>query len=343
MQQKTVAALAALLVAAPVAGQAQSGVRNPSCGSATPQAIVTQDACQLSSDLFQLFAPQLGAAIAGGNPTVGQRSTLGGFGRFSIGVRATALQGALPNLDDVTLSTQGAQTPRNLQTDDQIVGFPVADAAVGLFRGIPLGLTHVGGIDALVNATYIPNYGDETEDVRVETSGSAFKIGYGVRIGVIEESKLLPGVSVSVLRRELPTTSLTAQFGDRNESAGVRDLTSRLDSYRLVAGKRLLFIGLTAGIGRDVYTSGATINATVNNGGTLTPITNVALTQELTRNNAFANLTVLSLPFFKVAGEVGRSWGGEEQATFNSFRDGSAARSVTAPYNYASVSVRIGY
>lgn len=337
--QKLAAAVAALALVAPLAVEAQTLPAGSPC---VGQGTVTRDACQLSADVFALFAPQLGAAIAGGNPTVGQRSTLGGLGRFSIGVRVTALQGTVPNLDNVTLSTTGAQS-RNLQADDQVVGFPVADAAVGLFRGVPVGLTHVGGVDALVNATYIPNYGDETEDVRVETSGSAFKIGYGVRIGVIEESKLLPGVSVSVLRRELPTTSLAASFGSRGETAGVRDLTSRVDSYRLVAGKRLLFLGLTAGVGRDTYKSGATINATVFNNGTLTPVTPVTLNQELTRNNAFANLTVLSLPFFKIAGEVGRSWGGDEQATFNRFVDGNDVRSVTAPYNYASVSVRIGY
>src|SRR5688572_32344074 len=65
---------------------------------------VTQDACQKAVDLFQYMAPQLGTVIAGGNATLGQGGTLGGFAtfpfphpKFSIGFRVNALQGSLPD------------------------------------------------------------------------------------------------------------------------------------------------------------------------------------------------------------------------------------------------------
>src|SRR2546423_1878778 len=48
----------------------------------------SQDACQMAVDVFQVMAPQLGLALAGGNATLGRGSALGGPGHFSIGLRA---------------------------------------------------------------------------------------------------------------------------------------------------------------------------------------------------------------------------------------------------------------
>src|ERR1700716_1087732 len=60
----------------------------------------TQDACQMAVDVFQFMAPQLGLALAGGNATLGQASTLGGLGHFSIGIRANFFEGDLPQVLD---------------------------------------------------------------------------------------------------------------------------------------------------------------------------------------------------------------------------------------------------
>src|SRR5688572_1308311 len=72
------------------------------------QARATQDACQKAIDLFQYMAPQLSIAITGGNATLGQGSTLGGLGHFSVGVRINAVMGSLPQM--VTPSVNGAQS-----------------------------------------------------------------------------------------------------------------------------------------------------------------------------------------------------------------------------------------
>src|SRR5688572_11747546 len=67
-----------------------------SCPAGTPtQQTAAEDARQQANDVFQYMAPQLGLAIAGGSPTLGQASVVGGLGHFSIGVRGNALAGHL--------------------------------------------------------------------------------------------------------------------------------------------------------------------------------------------------------------------------------------------------------
>ena len=139
------AAIFALTAAAPLAAQ---DLANSPCPNGTPAQHVAQDACQQAYDLFQYMAPQLGIAIAGGNATLGQGSTLGGLGHFSIGVRGNVFNGQLPTVSSYTQSPNGAQRG-NLTTKNQILGLPTADAALGIFKGIPLGLTHILGIDVL--------------------------------------------------------------------------------------------------------------------------------------------------------------------------------------------------
>ncbi|HZF73263.1 MAG TPA: hypothetical protein VEZ51_07515, partial [Gemmatimonadaceae bacterium] len=74
--------IAALAVAAT---SVQSQVDTQRCPPGTTnglgvpdQARASQDACQKAIDLFKYMAPQLGTAIAGGNPTLGQGGNLGG-------------------------------------------------------------------------------------------------------------------------------------------------------------------------------------------------------------------------------------------------------------------------
>lgn len=337
------AAAGAVLALVPHVAAAQGGPLDPQCppgsGALTPERI-TQDACQKSVDLFNLFGPQLGAAVAGGNGILGGGGTLGGLGRFSVGVRATGLRGSVPQFDQMTVRTSGAVPAERVATERQWVGFPVADAAVGLFAGVPLGVTRVGGVDVLVNAAYVPEI--DADDLQVRTTGGSLKLGYGVRVGLLQESALLPGVAVSVMRRELPTVSLAAAIDD--DSVGVRDLRLRTDSWRLTAGKRVLFFRVAAGVGQDRYDSRANVRGIVNETiGGLADVRfvsqEVRLAQKVTRTNYFANLTLIDLPFFKVVGEVGRTQGGSLRATYNDF----GGRRPDAPYTYGSAGVRVGF
>jgi hypothetical protein len=334
MTRRSLAPLAAALLALPARdARAQGGAIAPQCAATT---VLVADACQKSVDLFNYFAPQLGALVAGGNTELGRGGTLGGPGHFSVGLRVNGMRSPVPQLQDVNVSTTGFVRSQ-VSTEGTWVGFPVADAAIGVFKGLPLGVTNVGGIDLLVNAAYVPTV--EEDDFEVRTAGSSLKLGYGARLGLLQESALVPGVAVSYLRRELPKTSViaTTEDGDR---VGVTDVGVRTDSWRLAASKNLLFFGLALGVGQDSYDMGASLSADVVTTvpGTTAPLRNVSAKQKLTRTNYFANLTLLNLPFFKLVGEIGRTLGGSLAPTYNDF-DG---RRPDQSYTYGSVGVRVG-
>jgi hypothetical protein len=194
------------------------------------QARASQDACQKSIDLFKYMAPQLGTSITGGNATLGQGSSLGGLGHFSIGIRVNGVQGSLPQIQNVTPSVTGAQSTE-FDTKTQIIPMPTADLAIGIFKGIPLALTNVGGVDLLVSAAYLPEF--DGDGVSVKVPDGSLKIGYGARVGILQESLLVPGISVSYLRRDLPTVNIAAT--SNNDSLLVDNLSLKTNAWRVVA------------------------------------------------------------------------------------------------------------
>lgn len=299
------------------------------------------DACQKALDLFNFMAPQLGTSITGGNATIGSASTLGGLGHFSVGVRANIVQGQLPQTDNVSLSVTGAQRS-NFAPKSQVVGLPAAEAAVGLFKGVGVGLTNVGGVDALVSAFYVPDI--DQDDISVTTSGGKLKLGYGVRVGVLQETSLVPGVSLSVLKRDLPTVNMRATIGT-TDTVRVTGLTAHTTAWRLAASKKLLLLGLTAGIGQDKYDSKASSSAYVAPKQFATGIPPLGyngpiadMSQKLTRTNLFAGASI-NLVVLRIAGEIGHVSGGSVVAPYNTF----GSKKAEDPYNYASVGLRFGF
>jgi len=297
----------------------------------------SQDACQMAVDVFQLLSPQLGLALAGGNAVLGSGSTLGGPGHFSIGLRANIFQGDLPEIGDFPIpSTTGRvqYTGANaLPAKTTVVGLPTADAAIGLFGGVPLPLTNVGGIDLLLSATYVPSIGDSTSDVRIAPDRN-LQVGYGVRIGLLKESLIVPGVSFTYLKRDLPTTTITGT--STNLDVLVQDAKVKTTAWRVVASKSLLTFGIAGGIGQDKYDDEASVQGTVK--GAISQSSQVVLlSQSLTRTNYFVDLS-LNLPVFKLVGEVGQVSGGTI-GTFNEFDSGRADKSRT----YGSVGFRVAF
>ena len=98
----------------------------------------TQDACQKGVDLVNFITPQLSTALAGGNATLGQGGALGGLGHWEVDLRASAVSGKLPKLNNVGLSTTGAQAT-TFASDNQFMPGVSANAAIGLWRGYSLG------------------------------------------------------------------------------------------------------------------------------------------------------------------------------------------------------------
>jgi len=313
------------------AGAQDGALVCPSGNGPLDQRTIAQDACQQASDLYQFMAPQLALALTGGNATLGQGSTLGGFGHFSIGVRLNAFQSSLPQVQSFTQSTSGAQKNPALLTKDQWVGLPTADAAIGLFGGIPLGLTNVGGVDVLVSAAYVPTVTSGSVSV---TPKQNLQIGYGVRVGLLSESIVVPGVSFTYLKRDLPTTSITGASG--NNLLSVNNLTVNTTAWRVVASKSLLLFSFAAGGGMDKYDQSADISATVSSAGFSGNTSVPGTAQSMQRRNYFFD-AALNLPLFKLVGEVGQVSGGTVQ-TYNGFQGGRADKSL----QYYSVGLRLG-
>src|SRR5512132_1476809 len=174
------------------------------------QARASQDACQKAIDLFKYTAPQLGTSITGGNATLGQGGSLGGLGHFTVGLRVNVVQGSLPQVQNVTTSVTGA-TSTEFDTKTQLFPMPTADLSIGIFTGLPLAITNVGGVDLLVSAAYLPEFNNS--GVSVKVPNGSLKLGYGARVGILQESLLSPGISVSYLRRDLPTVNIAASSG----------------------------------------------------------------------------------------------------------------------------------
>jgi len=323
---------ASALACTPVLLHAQASV-NSQCVAG-----VTQDACQKGVDVFQYLAPQLGAVIAGGNATLGVGGTLGGLGRIYISGRANLVNSSIPRVDEVTPSVSGARSDE-YPTQSQFAGIPQADVAIGLFRGFPLGVTNVGGIDLLGSVSYLPSI--DVSGVHLTTPNGSLKFGGGVRVGIIQESILFPGVSVTYLRRGLPTVDLVAHSTD-GDTLHLSDIDISTDSYRIVASKSLLLLGLAAGVGQDRYSSSATGSAYVSARGLpglgtdAASVGPISMRQKITRTTYFLDAT-LNFPVIKVIGEIGRT-GAVDIPTYNSFAGSAAGAAQT----FGALGVRFG-
>ena len=302
------------------------------CPGTTIPDRAAQDACQKAMDIFAFISPQLGAGLVGGNATLGTGGALGGIGRFSIGVRGNAIQGRMPQVGGNNASVTGAVSS-DYEVDDQIAGLPAVEGALGLYGGIPLGVTHAFALDALVSAIYVPGVSGSS-GMAISIPDGSLKLGYGARLGILQETAVIPGVSVSYLRRDLPTTSLVASSGD--DRIAVDDFAVKTTAWRAVAGKSFGFLGLAFGGGKDDYDSRARSNVEVTEAGFTFEGGPYNLSQKVSRTNIFGDVS-LNFPLVKFAVEIGRVSGGKID-TYNTFSGNRADDALT----YASVGLRIG-
>ena len=342
MKARLVIVAAALVCAASSSIQAQANTCPAGTSSTDPNRIA-QDACQMGVDAFQFIAPQLGVALTGGNATLGRGGALGGLGHFSLGLRVNVVAGDVPQFDQFPQpSTAGAQTRRGanaLPSKSQVVGAPVVDAAIGIFKGFPLAVTNVGGVDLLLSATYIPTVGGAGDDLQIKPDKN-LSVGYGFRLGLVQESIITPGVSFTYLGRDLPKTTIIGTSSD--VTVNVTDAEVETYAWRFVASKSLLLFGIAIGAGQDKYEQGATVTGTVHNVpplGLSVTSSPVEMKQNLTRTNIFADLSY-NLPILKLVGEIGQVSGGKlERDPTNEFTGGSPVQSRL----YGSVGIRIAF
>ena len=287
--------------------------------------MVSQDACQKAIDLFQYMAPQLGLVLAGGSPNQGVSGTLGGLGHFSFGIRGNLLSASLPQVDRVVPNTRGARVDI-YPIDTKTLGFATADASIGLTKG--MATSGLGAIDLLVSLSYVPEYKSSSVDVTVP---SPFDVGFGAKVGLLRETAIRPGISISYLSRGLPFVNITGKSGEDRLTLDSVRVSAR--SWRLEAGKKLSILGLGAGVGRDTYDSHAKVSVIVapreaTEGGTGGPID---LVQKISRTNIFGTAW-FGGQNVSIVGEIGRAFGGSI-TTYNQF-DGALPAS---PRTYTSI------
>lgn len=320
----------ALLVVAGTAG-AQNAPANSQCTG------VTANACQQAVDLFTYVSPLLGTSIVGGNTTMGQGGSLGTrlglIPHVSVGVRVNAVFGGIPDFAQPAPLLPGATGPSPkpasaIETTKLPIPMPAFDAAIGVFKGIPLALSNVGGVDLLLSAAYVPKV--EKDEITIEPE-TPLQIGYGFRVGLLQESLVVPGLGFSWMKRDMPTTDLVGRAG--SASLSVTDFKLKTSAWRLTASKSLILFGLAVGVGQDKYETGAIISASIPP-ATMSPFTLAA--PEVTRTNYFADLS-MNLPFIKIVGTGGMVQGGDIPTYYDYDKEADASRL------YGSVGLRFTF
>lgn len=324
MRRILTASLVALTFTTVGAATAGAQDRAPSCA-----ANAAQNACETARDLFDYMLPQLGTALVGGSHTLGVGSTLGGFPHFAIALRGNAVRGDLPDIADIDL-TNAPGDRQDITTSSQFIGLPTVDLALGLYKGYPIGVSRMGGIDLLGSVTYVPDI--DSDGVSIATTDGAMKFGVGVRVGILEQSLVVPGVSFSYLQRDLPTLDLSAAAN--NATFELNDFSVKTTSWRLNAQKNFLLFQLAAGFGQDTYDSEAEIVAAITS-----PIaagTTNDNEQSLKRTTMYGSLG-FNLFLAKVVAEIGRVSGGDVP-TYNTFDEEADKARM-----YGSVGIRISF
>ena len=262
MTKKTWAlAAAAALFAAPAAAQ---GDIETICTSGGGVPLAAQEECAIVAQAVDAAQPQLGILMAGGNPILGTASTggvrLGLIPRVSLTGRINVVGARLP---DIREAADG-------QADKFTLPAPAvgANLSVGLTQGFSVApmIGGFGAIDLLGSVSVLPLslLGDEFGD-------NAFSWGAGARVGLIRESFVTPGVSVSLMYRSLGDVSLgevcpgtEVPSGDNRSVCSTTEgdfgeIEFGLDNWsaRGTVSKRLLGLGLTAGVGYDRFETSA--------------------------------------------------------------------------------------
>ncbi len=296
------------------------------------------DVCRKAQDLFSFVVPQFGVALAGGNPVLGEGGTLGGWGKRTVTVRVTAVDGRMPkNSVPLTLTRSGAESD-DFGADRTPVPIISVDGAVGVLTGVPMGVTNVGGVDVLFGLTGTPTV--NAGPFELTPHGAGVALSYGVRVGLLQESAFVPGLSVSWMRRQVPT--LDIDYTPSNDTLQARDISLSSEALRVVASKRFALIGFAAGFGRDRIDGASTLRAIVNESGQgasgRAEVSFPDLREKVSRNTAFANVSI-GVPLARFVLEYGRSSAGSLRETLNEFGD----RTANEAYTYGSLGVTIRF
>jgi hypothetical protein len=293
------AGLFAVALASPLLAQ------TPECSAYAGDA---ERVCAAAVDGTRAFHPLFGMLVSGGNPTIGSAATLGGLGHMSLTVRANAVNMVFP---DLNYTGSSSSVPAG---DKLFLPAPLIEGSLGLYKGMSAGLF---AVDFLGSAQLLPT--DQIDNVTVAADarriGSiALGLGYGARVGLLRGEGPLPNISMSVMRRDIPTIAYgDVTAGDRYSYA----VDLHATNLRLIASKQVAILDLAAGLGWDKYTGDAIIQFRDPITFTLQPNVPVALNNS--RVLGFVNAG-LSMSMVRLTGELGYQ-GGKDQQLSTQFDD----------------------
>lgn len=239
----TAALLLGALAPAQVAAQDSVIGLADACASGDPGALAAP--CLETALAVQAVQGLVGLSASGGAELPGSSSTLGkrfgGTPRLALSADFSLARASLP---EILAPPTGVSPSEGLF----LAAFHVTGSA-GIFQGFSTAPT-IGGILA-VDALASFSYANAPDRLGFQDPATGF--GLGLRVGILRESFTLPGVTLSVTRRWMGTTSLSSGDGDTAE-VGVT-----ASSVRLTVGKEFLAFGLHGGAGWDRYTGNARV------------------------------------------------------------------------------------
>jgi hypothetical protein len=276
------------------------------------------DVCQKATDVSTYIGTEVAGAIVGGNAIMGEGGALNVPARMSLSVRTNMMGRSVPRIGNPALRTDGVAGTSTFAVREGTAATYVADVALGALPGFRVGETRVGGLDLLGSASLIPAF--SSEDLQMH-SKRRFGYGLGLRVGLIEETATLPGVSIAAIFRQAPRLTAATTWLPMADGRRARVSFTEIDvlarTLRVAASKRFGRFGLTGGLGRDSYdvTAGYRIAVSDDNESTYGPI---PTSLELKRNTAFGGAS-LALGSATLGAEFGTVFAAGKPALVNTF------------------------
>ncbi len=330
MAARFVSSLVALTLMAAVAA-AQGGSVNPACSDAAfvGPGLEGGNPCQKAYDMFGYSTQQYANVIAAGNPEIGRADGVGGFPKFRVALElnySTLVTPALRESGSIATGPAVSTTIPTLSADYIAVQ---VNGALGLFNGFDLGAVRIGALDAIANINFVPS-----------TTGGGFTvsadhkayIGYGGRLGVLQEGKVIPAVGVSYIIRDLPKMTLIAD-DVLNNTVAVSQMKMNTSAWSVTVGKHFKAVSLVLGGGQTKFDASGLLMWSVNG---INPTVSPSISATSMQTDFFGDFGVDLGSNVHVMVEYGASSGGQIN-TFNTFDP-----SANSTHSFLSAAITFG-
>jgi hypothetical protein len=317
------------LLAAPARALGQGGAIDPACENTAivGPSLEGGTACQRAIDEFAYATQQYAILLSAGNIEPGYASAVGGFPHFRAALHVTGMSMSAPAFKTTQIPV-GPATPADLNTQPTDFVTVALDGTLGLFKGFNAGFARMGALDAWVSLNLVP--GATASGYSVSPS-SSFYLGWGGRLGLVQEGESMPGIGVSYLERDMPKSTVEATdiFGN---SVGVTELGIDTHAWSATIGKHFGSVDLVLGAGQTTFSSSA--NLTWSSSGQSPPAP-LAVTGTSVQTQFFGDFG-LNLGGFDIVLEIGQVQGSTLK-TFNTFNPQAGSER-----SFASVAISFG-